>query len=377
MEANLRGSGKGNISAKTKGSHAVEWFSLMPRKKKNKSATTAKKHRGNSSRTKSSSARKTSPKRQKVEVEIPPVLNGEKLKELYATMVKCRMLAERVQDNRQRDETRGSILGFEATLVGAGAHLLAKDCIAMEHSSFIARLIKGTPLHSILARNREHQAANGTGKAVSSRDDDNAVAALSMQTVLSLAAEMKGKDAVTLMFCTHNPDTLIFDSAAMAMAATQKLPLVCLVESSLDSPLELPNQIASGPYIGADPTFYPRIPVDGCDVVGVFRVAQEAIRRAREGHGPAVIECLTARSTTSTKSVAEQTAAQYLAQDPLTFMEQYLRRRDLWSDKWSQSIIEDFNRQMSEAATSPENPADGKSQVDNVYSPRPAAASAR
>jgi TPP-dependent pyruvate/acetoin dehydrogenase alpha subunit len=201
-----------------------------------------------------------------------------------------------------------------------------------------------------------------------------------METVLSLAAKMKGKNAVTLMFCMHYPETLIFDSAAMATAATQKLPLVCLVEGSLDFPLELPNQIASGPYIGADPTFYPRIPVDGCDVVGVFRVAQEAIRRAREGHGPAVIECLTARG--SAKNEGERTSAQYLAQDPLSFMQQYLQRRDLWSDEWSQSITEGFNRQLNEAAASLEHPANIASQFDNVYScdvrtPRPAAASAR
>lgn len=320
---------------------------------------------------KPSSARKTSPKKQ--EVEILPVLNAEKLKELYCTMMKCRLLAQRMQGDHRGSSN--SVLGFEATLVGAGAHLLPKDCIAMEHSSFVASLIKGTPLHSILAWNKSHQSGNGAGKA-SSEHDGNAMTALNMQTVLSLAAEMKGHGAVALMFCTHNSETLIFGPAAMAVAATQKLPLVCLVESSVDAPLELPNQIASGPYIGADPAFYPRIPVDGCDVVGVFRVAQEAIRRAREGHGPAVIECLTARST-SAKSGAEQTASQYLAQDPLTFMEQYLRRRDLWSDKWSQSIIEEFNRQLSEAAASPENPADGESQVDNVYSPRPAAASAR
>lgn len=344
----------------------------MPRKKKNKSAATAKKQKAKTSRMKSSSARKTSSKKQ--EVEILPVLNAEKLKELYATMVKCRMLAQRMQGDHRGSSN--SVLGFEAALVGAGAHLLPKDCIAMEHSNFVASLIKGTPLHSILARSKEDQAGNGSGKAVS-KHDGNAVAALSMETVLALAAEMKGKNAVTLMFCTHNAETLIFDPAALAMAATQKLPLVCLVESSIDAPLQLPNQIASGPYVGADPTFYPRIPVDGCDVVGVFRVAQEAIRRAREGHGPAVIECLTGRSITSTKSEAERTSSQYLAQDPLTFMEQYLRRRDLWSDKWSQSIIGEFKRQLSEAAESPENPADGKSQVDNVYSPRPAAASAR
>jgi TPP-dependent pyruvate/acetoin dehydrogenase alpha subunit len=333
--------------------------SLMPRKKKNKSAT-AKKQKGKSSRVKSTSARKPSSKKQ--EVEVLPVLNADKLKELYATMVKCRMLAERMQNDSTDIRTGDSVLGFEAALVGAGAHLLAKDCIAMEHSSFVASLIKGTPLHSILARNSQNQSGNGTRKAVSTHDG-KAAAALSMESVLSLAAEMKGQGAVVLMFCTHNAETLSFDSAAMATAATQKLPLVCLVESSLDSPLELPNQIASGPYIGADPTFYPRIPVDGSDVVGVFRVTQEAIRRAREGHGPAVIECLTARSKATV-----QTSAQYLAQDPLSFMEQYLRRRDLWSYEWSRSIIDEFNRQLDEAAASLENPVDRESHFDNVYS---------
>jgi TPP-dependent pyruvate/acetoin dehydrogenase alpha subunit len=359
---------------------------LMPRKKKNKSAATAKKHKGKSRRAKTKPARKPSAKKtstrkqKKIEPEVLPVLNDAKLKELYATMAKCRMLAGQMQ----RDHTRSSgnsVFGFEATLVGAGAHLLAKDCIAMEHSSFVASLIKGTSLHSILARNREHQ-NDGTGQTVSSPRHVNSVAALSMETVLALAAQMKEHSAVTLMFCPQNPKTLIFDPAAMAVAATQKLPLVCLVESSLDSRLQLPNQVASGPYIGADPTFYPRIPVDGCDVVGVFRVAQEAIRRAREGHGPAVIECLTARSSTATKNGAEQDSSRYLAQDPISFMEQYLRRRGLWSDGWSRSIIEGFRRQLKEAAASLVDPTATESQFDNVYSsdvrpPRPAAAPAQ
>jgi len=347
----------------------------MPRKKKNKSTAAAKKPRGKSSKAKSASTRKTSPKKQKQEVEILPVLNAEKLKELYATMVKCRMLAQRMQNDHAENKNGNSVFGFEAALVGAGAHLFSKDCIAMEHSSFVASLIKGTPLHSILARISEHQ-SNGAGESAASEHDGKAGAVLSMQTVLSLAAESKGKGAVTLMFCTHNPETLTFDPVAMAVAATQKLPLVCLVESSLDSPLELPNQVASGPYIGADPAFYPRIPVDGCDIVGVFRVAQEAIRRAREGHGPAVIECMTARSSATEKN-SSGPSAQYLAQDPLSFMEQYLRHRDLWSDEWPNSIIDGFNRQVNDAAASLDNPAETESQFDNVYSHRPAAAVAR
>src|SRR6478672_2239078 len=337
----------------------------MPRKKKNKSTTTAQRKKGKSSRTKPSAARKSPAKKQKAETEVLPVLNAAKLKELYATMVKCRLLAERVQKDDTENGPNGSVSGFEATLVGAGAHLLPKDCIAMEHSSFVASLIKGTPLHSILARNREHESANGAGNSVSPHHGNSATS-LSMETVLALAAQMKNDSAVTLMFCTRNPETLMFDPAAMATAAAQKLPLVCLVESSLDSPLQLPNQVASGPYIGADPTFYPRIPVDGCDGVGVFRVAQEAIRRAREGHGPAVIECLTARGSTEAKNEAEGTSAKYLAHDPLSFMEQYLRRRDLWSDEWSQAIIERFSRDLNEAFTSLESTADIESHFDNV-----------
>jgi pyruvate dehydrogenase E1 component alpha subunit len=351
----------------------------MPSKKKKKPAANAKKQKGKSLRPKPRSgrkpiAKKIPAKKQKAEPEVLPVLNAEKLKELYATMVKCRMLAQRVQSDHTENRSSNSVLGFEAALVGAGAHLLSKDFIAMEHSSFVASLIKGTPLHSVLARNSAHQ-TSGIGEAAASKHDGNGMTALSMQTILSLTAEMKTKGAVMLTFCTCNAETLSFDSAAMAVAATQKLPLVCLVESSLDSPLELPNQVASGPYIGADPAFYPRIPVDGCDVVGVFRVAQEAIRRAREGHGPAVIECLTARSGTKNESARPST--QYLAQDPISFMEQYLRRRDLWLDEWPQSIIEAFNRQLSEVAASLENPADTESQFDKVYSQRPAAASAR
>ena len=52
----------------------------MPRKKKNKSIANAKKSKGKSSGTKPTPARKTSPKKQKAEIEVLPVLNAKKLK---------------------------------------------------------------------------------------------------------------------------------------------------------------------------------------------------------------------------------------------------------------------------------------------------------
>ena len=146
------------------------------------------------------------------------------------------------------------------------------------------------------------------------------------------------------MFGTHEPGAPAFEPAAMALAAMQKLPIVCLVESSFDSRAESHVPPIPSDSHGVGSGYYPKIAVDGSDVVAVFRVAQEAIRRAREGHGPALIECMTARSNEAEKNSGGKKPAQHTAQDPLPFMEKYLRRRDLWSAEWSRRMIKEFTK---------------------------------
>jgi pyruvate dehydrogenase E1 component alpha subunit len=340
----------------------------MGAKKKNRSAG-ATKRKGNSSRPKTQPARrKSQARKRKPEPEILPVLNDEKLKELYAAMVKCRMLAEHVQSLQpSARNTHHNFFGLEAMLVGGGAHLLSQDCIALEHSSFVASLIKGTLLQSILAQNQTNENGDAQGPLPSSAQTSGNSIMLRMSAVLELAESMKGSGAVTLMCCTREPETMIFESDAMRLAATQKLPMVCLVESSFDSRLELPGQ-PSGPYVGADPAFYPNISVDGNDVVAVFRVTQEAIRRAREGHGPAVIECITTRADTTKQRSAGDATSRHIAQDPLIFMEHYLRRKKLWTDEWSHSVVATVRREIDEALASIEKPGNLAGNFDNVYS---------
>jgi TPP-dependent pyruvate/acetoin dehydrogenase alpha subunit len=64
----------------------------------------------------------------------------------------------------------------------------------------------------------------------------------------------------------------------------------------------------------------PIIIVEGSDSVAILRVIQECARRARQGHGPALIQC--------TRPSA----------DPLEFLEEYLRKRNLWSDVWLERL---------------------------------------
>jgi pyruvate dehydrogenase E1 component alpha subunit len=341
----------------------------MGAKKKNRSAGAATKRKGKRSRPKAQPARrKSQARKRKPEPEILPVLIADKLKELYATMLKCRLLAERVQSLQpSARKSHHDFCGLEAMLVGAGAHLLPQDCIALEHGDFVAGLLKGTPLQSILARSQAHENGNAGAPLPAPAPTAGNPATLSMAAVLKLAESMKGSGAVTLLCCTRDPGALIFEPDAMALAATQKLPMACLVESSFDSRLELPGH-PSGPYVGADPAFYPNIPVDGNDVVAVFRVTQEAIRRAREGHGPAVIECITLRTNTTKQRAGKDATAQHIAQDPLMFMEQYLRRKNLWTDEWSHSLGATFRKELDETFAAIEKSGDLVDGVDQVYS---------
>jgi TPP-dependent pyruvate/acetoin dehydrogenase alpha subunit len=289
-------------------------------------------------------------------------------------MVKCRMLAERIRSVWLSDNKRTRVVsGLEATLVGAGAHLQAKDCMALEHSGVLASLIKGTPLRTILERMRETQ-FNGAETYLPPAGDLGIATTPGMATALALAGDMKGKGAVTLMFGSQDPATSSFEPHAIAYAATQKLPIVCLVESSLESRPESNGAPAPGVFTGADPAYYPKIAVDGCDVVAVFRVAQEAIRRAREGHGPALIECMTSLASAPATGAHTRKSVQHIAQDPLTFMEQYLRKRDLWSDAWSRAIVSAFAGELDDALTlgsahqpAERQPTDLAAKFDNVY----------
>ena len=336
----------------------------MGQKKKNHSAL-APARKGRSSKPKPRSVtRKARAKKEKIDETALAVLNADKLKELYITMVKCRMLTERIRGMREamRKQVR-TIPGLEATLVGAGAHLLPQDCISLEHNGFLASLIKGTPLRLILARIHKGHAGHDVQQPSASANGTGTATSHSMSTGLALAQEMKGTGSVTLMFASNDSSSAAFEPEGMALAATQKLPIVCLVESSFDERagshiLPVPSDSHG---VGTD--YYPKITVDGCDVVAVFRVAQEAIRRARQGHGPALIECMTSRVNGPANGTAR-----YIANDPLPFMEQYLRRRKLWSGDWSRRMITAFSKELEAALASANAPPDLNADFDHVYS---------
>jgi len=161
------------------------------------------------------------------------------------------------------------------------------------------------------------------------------------------AKEMFDSGRVALVFCGEDPAALAFQTEALALAAKYKAPVVCLIETSLSS-LGERTKTRKPPQHQ-----FPEIVVDGADVVAIFRVAQEAIRRARTGHGPSLIKCVMPDS-----AVAQpEDGTPESTRDPLAFMEHYLRGRNLWSAEWHRKIADDFTAEFETARASLAQPS--------------------
>lgn len=100
---------------------------------------------------------------------------------------------------------------------------------------------------------------------------------------------------------------------ALEAARLCKLPIVFVTEAETRAERLLNHQVAPGEEM-------PHVTVDGNDVIAAYRVAHEAIDRARRGRGPSLIECGRYR-------VQGQRGGAHL--DPVANLEGYLQGRGL------------------------------------------------
>ena len=78
-----------------------------------------------------------------------PLISNDKLKQLYATMLKCRTLEERARVLFKQSKFTGNYyaaVGQEAAAVGTAIDLRVEDTIGPSHRDFITGFIKGAPL---------------------------------------------------------------------------------------------------------------------------------------------------------------------------------------------------------------------------------------
>ena len=296
-------------------------------------------------------------------------ISEEKLKQLYSTMLKCRMLEEKARMLFKQGKFAGNYyaaVGQEATEVGCAIDLKPEDTVAPSHRDFIANFIKGTPLNLMYSQLYARTASPDKGRSSPAHcgyaplniitPASTIAAQLNIGTGVALAYKMQKKPFIAMAFSGDGSTSLGFWHEALNFAGVHNLPIVYVVQNnrwaeSVNVNLQTKVEDLS---VKAQAYGFPGITVDGNDVVAVYRVAQEAIHRARTGGGPTLIECKTYRwyghsEIDPAKYRSPEEVEEWKAKDPIPRMQDYLKKKNLWSDAWKQKVQDDFNKEIDAA----------------------------
>ncbi|MCA0893521.1 pyruvate dehydrogenase (acetyl-transferring) E1 component subunit alpha [Microbulbifer agarilyticus] len=144
---------------------------------------------------------------------------------------------------------------------------------------------------------------------------------------------------------------------AMNLAGVWKLPVVFVVNNnqwaiSVPRHGQTATQTIAQKAVAAG---IPALQVDGNDVVAVAWAVQDALQRARNGDGPALIEAISYRlcDHTTADDASRYRSAEALEQawqwEPIMRLDRYLREQGLWSDAKQQDLDRELATTMEMA----------------------------
>ncbi|MBM3637525.1 MAG: thiamine pyrophosphate-dependent dehydrogenase E1 component subunit alpha [Alphaproteobacteria bacterium] len=236
----------------------------------------------------------------------PFPLPKEKLLEAYTKMKTIREFEERLHIEFAKGDIPGFVhlyAGEEASGTGIMMHLEDKDRIASTHRGHGHCIAKGVEVEGMMAEIYGKATGSCRGKGGSMHIADLSKGMMGANGILGagaplicgagLAAKFRGDGGVGITFFgdgASNQGTVL---ESMNLAAIWNLPVIFVVENngyaestSIDYALAVDSYIDRAAGFGI-----PGVTVDGTDFFAVYEAAGEIIKRAREGGGPAFLEC--------------------------------------------------------------------------------------
>ena len=269
------------------------------------------------------------------------LISDAKLKQLYATMLHCRLLTERACRLRGKPRPANlyaAAMGQEAIATGCVIDLRPEDTVALGAQNSIANLVKGVPLDDIVAQMYGRRTQPPAIIMPSPTQ-------LSVATSVALANKQKKKGNIVVAFADKASAAPGCWHEALALAAKKSLPIIFVIEDNPWTGLTS-STVSEGSTGNARNYGFPIIAVDANDVVAVYRVAYESVERVRQGGGPVLVEAKPYRLYSQTK---RRITAGRKERDPLAHMERYLKAKSLFTSRWKDQVVQEFSQKLDAA----------------------------
>ena len=237
-------------------------------------------------------------------------LDKQQLEEMYRRMCRIRYFEEAVIAIHSSGELIGPAhpyIGQEAVAVGACAALRDDDRIAGSHRSHGHPIAKGGDVKRAMAEilGKVDGFCQGKGGSMHLADfsigilGESGIVASSVPiaTGAALASKLGKKDFVSLVFFGDGASNQGSCHESMNMAALWDLPVIFLCENNGYAITTSYKNSVSVEHVSDRASAYgmPGVLVDGQDAIAVWEATNEAVKRARAGEGPTLIEAMTYR----------------------------------------------------------------------------------
>jgi pyruvate dehydrogenase E1 component alpha subunit len=237
-------------------------------------------------------------------------MNKEKALWIYQKMNEIRQFEEEVRRTFSQGEIPGFVhlyAGEEAVATGVMALLNDGDSITSTHRGHGHAIAKGCDIGGMMAEIMGKKDGLGGGKGGSMHVADVEKGMLGANGIVGGGFGLASGAALTIKTLKQDQVAVCFfgDGASnegvfhegLNLASILDLPVIFVCENNQfgeGTPFSYAS--ASKTVVERAPTYdMPGVRVDGMDVLEVYNATSEAIKRAKEGKGPTLIECDTYR----------------------------------------------------------------------------------
>ncbi|WP_306061713.1 pyruvate dehydrogenase (acetyl-transferring) E1 component subunit alpha [Natronococcus wangiae] len=294
-----------------------------------------------------------------VDEELVPSLTDEELLELYEQMKRSRRLDERAIALQRRGElgTYAPAIGQEAAQIGSAFAMAEDDWIVPSFREQPALLVRETSPHKVL------QYAMGMEEGAEIPGGEGAlppaipVGTQPLHAVgVGWGEALQGRSNVALTYfgdgATSEGDVYealnfagVYDAQTVFVCQNNRYAISTRLEKQTDAETLAQKAVAAG---------IEGIRVDGNDVLAVYRVARDAIEKARDGD-PVMIEALTYRRSMHTTSDdpsvyrEPEEETEWEARDPIVRFQVYLEDRGILDEETKAAIDDRVETEIAEA----------------------------
>ncbi|SMC92725.1 pyruvate dehydrogenase E1 component alpha subunit [Desulfocicer vacuolatum DSM 3385] len=318
-------------------------------------------------------------------------LSNEEKVGMFATMLRIRKFEEKLEELVLTGNISGFVhlyIGEEAVATGVCSALKISDYITSTHRGHGHLIAKGGKTDLMMAELFAKKTGYCKGKGGSMHIADLELGILGANGIVGagppiavgagLASKYKGNDNVSVSFFGDGASNQGTVHEALNLASIWKLPVIFVIENNCFAEFthQADHQCCRLVSERAEGYRIPSVVVDGNDVLAVYEATQEAVKSAREGKGPTMIECNTYRikghyvgDPETYRSEEERASWQSADKDPILRFEKRLLDEDIADQNTLDSIRQEIQDEIEKAVEyAKESPAPDISELmKDVY----------